>query len=58
GYHARAVLKDLDGGPWTTRIAEPRPSNGYLRWHGDDDARAVVNAEPALLAVAIVPETA
>src|SRR5690348_25169 len=23
GYHARAVLTDLDGGPWKTRIAEP-----------------------------------
>src|SRR5262249_42474580 len=22
GYHSRAVLKDLDGGPWKTRIAE------------------------------------
>ncbi|NJO55687.1 MAG: transposase [Rhodospirillales bacterium] len=49
GYHARAVLKDLDGGPWTTRIAEPRPSNGYLRWHGDDDARAVVYANRSRL---------
>jgi Transposase DDE domain len=23
GYHSRAVLKSLDGGPWKTRIAEP-----------------------------------
>jgi hypothetical protein len=37
------VLKSLDGGPWKTRIAEPR-RDGFLRWHGDDDARrAVVN---------------
>lgn len=49
GYHARAVLKDLDGGPWKTRIAEPRPSNGYLRWHGDDDARAAVYANRSRL---------
>ena len=24
GYHSRAVLKDLDGGVWKTRIAEPK----------------------------------
>src|SRR5487761_414821 len=43
GYHARAVLKDLDGGPWKTRIAEPR-QRGFSRWHGDDKARAAVYA--------------
>jgi hypothetical protein len=42
GYHSRDVLKDLDDSPWKTRIAEPRPSKGYLRWHGDDGARAAV----------------
>ena len=26
GYHSRAVLKDLDGGAWKTRIAEPQAS--------------------------------
>src|ERR1700688_889820 len=35
GYHSRAVLKDLDEGPWKTRIAEPLPSKGYLCWQGD-----------------------
>src|ERR1044071_9815274 len=35
GYHSRAVLKDLDGGAWKTRIAEPRQP-GFSRWHGDD----------------------
>jgi transposase len=44
GYHSRDVLKDLDNSPWKTRIAEPRPSKGYLRWHGDDEARAAVYA--------------
>jgi hypothetical protein len=44
GYHSRDVLKDLDDSPWQTRIAEPRPSKGYLRWHGDDEARAAVYA--------------
>jgi len=42
GYHSRDVLKGLDDGPWKTRIAEPRPSKGYSRWHGDDEARAAV----------------
>jgi transposase len=38
GYHSRAVLKELDGGVWKTRIAEPqRPA--VLRWHGDTEAR-------------------
>jgi transposase len=43
GYHSRAVLKDLDGGVWKTRIAEPR-QRGFSRWHGDDKARAAVYA--------------
>ena len=49
GYHSRETLKSLDGGPWKTRIAEPR-RDGFLRWHGDDDARrAVVNNRTRLL---------
>ena len=43
GYHSRAVLKDLDGGAWKTRIAEPTQP-GFSRWHGDDKARAAVYA--------------
>ncbi len=36
-------MKDLDGGPWKTRIAEPQ-RRGISRWHGDADAcRAVYN---------------
>lgn len=43
GYHSRAVLKDLDGGVWKTRIAEPqRPA--FSRWHGDTEARDAVYA--------------
>src|SRR5512132_3139820 len=43
GYHSRAVLKELDGGVWKTRIAEPqRPA--VLRWHGDSEARDAVYA--------------
>ena len=41
GYHSRAVLTDLDGGPWKTRIAEPQ-RQGVSRWHGDKDARRAV----------------
>ncbi len=49
GYHSRETLKSLDDGPWKTRIAEPR-RDGFLRWHGDDDARrAVVNNRTRLL---------
>src|SRR5512144_1797574 len=43
GYHSRAVLKDLDGGVWKTRIAEPRRT-ALLRWHGDTEARNAVYA--------------
>jgi hypothetical protein len=43
GYHSRAVLKNLDGGAWKTRIAEPKQP-GFSRWHGDDKARAAVYA--------------
>ena len=41
GYHSRDVLKELDDGPWKTRIAEPK-RNGCNRWHGDDEARRAV----------------
>src|SRR4051794_24569866 len=41
GYHSRAVLTDLDGGPWKTRICEPQ-RRGVSRWHGDTDARRAV----------------
>jgi len=43
GYHSRQVIKDLQGGVWTTRIAEPERKE-FLRWHGDDDARKAVYA--------------
>jgi hypothetical protein len=37
------VLKDLDGGVWKTRIAEPQRT-AFLRWHGDTEARDAVYA--------------
>jgi hypothetical protein len=43
GYHSRAGLKELDGGAWKTRIAEPKQP-GFSRGHGDDKARAAVYA--------------
>ena len=48
GYHSRAVLKNLDGGPWQTRIAEPKPK-GVQRWRGDLDARRAVYGNRARL---------
>ena len=49
GYHSRNGLKGLAGGGWKTRIAEPKPANGYLRWHGDEAAREAVYANRARL---------
>src|SRR5215469_5011540 len=52
GYYSRAVLKDLDGGAWKTRIAEPK-QRGFSRWHGDDSARAAVYANRTRLGSAV-----
>ena len=41
GYHARAVLKELDISPWKTRISEPKQT-GFARWRGDEAARRAV----------------
>jgi transposase len=49
GYHSREGLKDLDGGLWKTRIAEPKPAKGYLRWHGDEAAQSAVYGNRARL---------
>jgi hypothetical protein len=43
GYHARAVLKDLDDSAWKTRIAEPQRKS-FSRWHDDTAARNAVYA--------------
>jgi transposase len=49
GYHSRAGLKELEDGPWKSRIAEPRRDE-FLRWHGDSAARrAVYNNRARLL---------
>jgi transposase len=41
GYHSREVLKDLEDGPWRSRIAE-KDQTGFARWHGDEAARRAV----------------
>ena len=41
GYRSRAILKDLDGCPWRSRIAEPQ-RRSFSRWHGDEAARRAV----------------
>jgi transposase len=49
GYHSRDGLKALDGGPWKSRISEPKRDE-FSRWHGDDAARrAVYNNRARLL---------
>jgi transposase len=52
GYHSRAVLTDLDGSPWKTRIAEPQ-RQGVSRWHGDEEARRAVYNNRARLRSAV-----
>ena len=52
GYHSRAVLKDLAGGPWQTRIAEPKPKP-VQRWRGDLEARRAVYGNRARLRSAV-----
>ena len=54
GYHSRAVLKGLDGGPWTSRIAEPRRA-AFSRWHGDEEARRAVYNEARRAVYNIAP---
>lgn len=49
GYHSRSALKGLDGGEWKSRISEPLPAKGYLRWQGDEEARDAVYANRARL---------
>ena len=36
-------------GAWKSRISEPLPAKGYLRWQGDEEARDAVYANRARL---------
>lgn len=49
GYHSREGLKALAGGEWKTRLSEPLPAKGVLRWRGDDAAQKAVYANRARL---------
>jgi transposase len=55
GHHARATLKELDGGPWKTRISEPH-RDAFSRWHGDDAARRAVYNNRARLRSGVARE--
>jgi hypothetical protein len=57
GYHSREQLKALENSVWKTRIAEPEPAKGYLRWHGDEAAQRAVYANRARLKSGIGRET-
>src|SRR3954469_22482684 len=49
GYHSRAGLKELEDGPWKSRV-RASARDGFLRWQGDDAARrAVYNNRARLL---------
>jgi len=41
GYHSRDALKELDDGPWKSRISEPHRDE-VSRWHGDNAVRRAV----------------
>lgn len=56
GYHSRNVLKDLKGGVWKTRIAEPQREE-FSRWHGDEEARRAVYANRNRLRSAVGKKT-
>jgi transposase len=55
GYHSRETLKDLDGGPWRSRIAEPKPK-GVQRWQGDLEAQRAVYGNRARLRSGVARE--
>jgi hypothetical protein len=48
GYHSRAGLTALDGGPWKTRISEPQRDE-FARWHGNDAAGGLQQSDAALV---------
>ena len=49
GYHSREGLKGLAGGVWQSRISEPMPAKGVLRWHGDQTAQKAAYANRSRL---------
>ena len=55
GYHSRDGLKNLEDGPWKSRIAEKNVS-GVSRWHGDKVARRAVYNNRARLRSGVARE--
>jgi transposase len=55
GYHSRDGLKDLEDGPWKSRIAEKKAA-GVHRWHGDEAARRAVYNNRARLRSGVAKE--
>ena len=55
GYHSREGLKDLEDGPWKSRIAEKKAA-GVSRWGGDEEARRAVYNNRARLRSAVAKE--
>jgi transposase len=55
GYHSRDGLKDLEDGPWKSRIAEKKVA-GVSRWHGDAEARRAVYNNRARLRSGVARE--
>src|SRR5215213_11128743 len=55
GYHSRDGLKDLEDGPWKSRIAEKKRPD-VSRWHGDKDARRAVYNNRARLRSGVARE--
>ncbi|MER3439438.1 MAG: DDE transposase [Chloroflexota bacterium] len=53
GYHSRGVLKHLDSDVWKSRVSEPKPVNGVLRWQGDEAAQRAVYANRSRLKSAV-----
>ena len=55
GYHSRDGLKDLEDGPWKSRIAEKKVP-GVSRWRGDEAARRAVYNNRARLRSGVAKE--
>ncbi|WP_395715271.1 transposase [Reyranella sp.] len=55
GYHSRDGLKDLEDGPWKSRIAEKKVL-GVSRWRGDEAARRAVYNNRARLRSGVAKE--
>jgi transposase len=55
GYHSRDGLKDLEDGPWKSRIAEKK-ATGVSRWRGDAEARRAVYNNRARLRSGVAKE--